>query len=247
MYFLIIVGARGLGRVLLSLARGDVAHNSVWTVLGFLDTAGPSILSPDCDVPVIGDPLTYVPHPREIFVVGIGDPFEKQKYIAPLLEKGAQFVEFLGGTRLGERTKIGKSVVFGMDVTVSTDCQLDDFVFVDGGTTIGHDVGIGAYSHIGPRCFIGGNAKIGRYVTIHPMAGISRGVSIGEGAVIGARSYCETFRLIRPSSAIQPGSLGGHRWLRRKTSFLGYPAKRQERFDFAQGQINPRCCLRVAE
>jgi sugar O-acyltransferase (sialic acid O-acetyltransferase NeuD family) len=185
MQFLIIVGARGLGREVLAQCRGDGAHDVHWSVYGFLDSAGQDILPPDCDVPVIGDPLTYIPRPRERFVVAIGDPAAKEAYIAPLLEKGADFMDIRTQVRFGERSTWGQGAVFGLGAYISSDCVIGDYVFVDGGTHIGHDVEVGAYSHIGARCFIGGNTKIGRGVTIHSVASISRGVTIGDGAVIG--------------------------------------------------------------
>jgi sugar O-acyltransferase (sialic acid O-acetyltransferase NeuD family) len=188
MEFWIIVGARGLGREVLSQARGDGAHNRDWMIFGFLDSAGPSILPEDCDIPVIGDPATYIPRPRERYLPAIGDPFAKEKYLAPLIEKGAIFASLRTDVRIGERTEIGVGVIFGLGGRVSSDSVIGDYVYIDCGTQIGHDVEIGDYSHIGTNVFIGGNTKIGKNVTIHPMASISRGVTIGDGAVIGMGS-----------------------------------------------------------
>jgi sugar O-acyltransferase (sialic acid O-acetyltransferase NeuD family) len=185
MEFLIIVGARGLGRELLAQARGDAAHNRDWTTLGFLDSAGPSILPEDCDVPVIGDPMTWTPHPRERYLPAIGDPMAKEQFLAPLVEKGAVFMDLRTDVRIGERTEWGQGTVFGLRVSISSDCQIGEFVYLDSGSHIGHDVIIGDYSHIGAQCFIGGNTKIGRNVTIHPTATIGRGLTIGDGAIVG--------------------------------------------------------------
>jgi sugar O-acyltransferase (sialic acid O-acetyltransferase NeuD family) len=185
MLLLIIVGARGLGREVLAQARGDGAHDRDWTVLGFLDSAGPSILPPDCDVPVLGDPMTYVPHSRELFLPAIGDPFAKEKYLAPLIEKGANFINLRTDVRFGERSTCSRGNIFGHGVYISSDCAIGEYAFIDSATHIGHDTQIGPYCHIGARVFIGGNTRVGKHVTIHPAASISRGVTIGDGAVIG--------------------------------------------------------------
>ena len=181
----IIIGARGLGREMLAQARGDPAHNHHWTIYGFLDSAGPEILPEGMDVPVIGDPMTYEPRHREWFLPAIGNPIQKQKFLAPLIEKGAQFASLRTSTQIGERTQIGKGVCFGFGAGISSDCKIDDFAFVDCAAHVGHDTEIGQYSHIGARVFIGGKTRIGKAVTIHPAASIARGLTIGEGAVIG--------------------------------------------------------------
>lgn len=50
---------------------------------------------------------------------------------------------------------------------------------------IGHDVVIGDYVHIAPRCLLAGYVKIENGVVINSGAMIARGVRVGEGAVIG--------------------------------------------------------------
>ena len=185
---MVIVGARGLGRELLSQLRGDAAHNLHWIISGFLDTAGPSILKEGCDVPVIGSPLTYQPLPNDIFVPAIGEPRVKLDYIAPLISKGARFVQVRTNVRVGERSSFGLGAVFGLESLISTDCRIGEFVHVDNRATVGHDVTIGNFSHIGCLAFIAGGVNIGQRVTVNPHASIARNVTIGDGAVIGMGS-----------------------------------------------------------
>jgi len=188
MELLIIIGAGGLGRELLSQARGDGAHDHDWTVIGFLDSRGQSMLGQDVDVPVIGDPATYVPRPRERFLAAIGDPVAKERLIAPLIEKGAKFIDLRTEVRFGERSTWSEGSVFGRGVFISADCHIGRHCYIDSSSTIGHDVVVGDYSHIGARSFVAGNVTIGKCVTIHPVSAISRGVTLGEGAVVGMGS-----------------------------------------------------------
>ena len=200
MQFLIIVGARGLGRLILSQARGDGAHNHSWTVYGFLDTKGNKILPPDCDVPVVGDPLTYQPHRNEIFLPAIGDPEAKKKIIAPLIEKGANFIDLRTAVRMGERTIWGRGTVFGLYVDIGPDSNIGSYVYMERQVLVGHDVQIGDYSHIGAGAFIGGNVKIGECVTIQPKATIAKGVIIGDGAEVGIGSV--VLRDVEPGTTV---------------------------------------------
>ncbi|MBV8061200.1 MAG: acetyltransferase, partial [Alphaproteobacteria bacterium] len=90
---LIIVGARGLGRCVASQVRGDAAHGKDWSLSGFLDSGGQSVLPANCDIPVIGDPMTWGPRENQRFMPAVGNPVEKKKYLQPLIEKGALFTD----------------------------------------------------------------------------------------------------------------------------------------------------------
>jgi sugar O-acyltransferase (sialic acid O-acetyltransferase NeuD family) len=185
---IVIVGARGLGRDLLSQLRGDAGYNRHWIISGFLDTAGPAILKDGCDVPVIGSPLTYEPFHLDRFVPAIGEPSAKEEYVAPLLSKGAQFIDIRTNVRMGDRSTWGVGVVFGLETVVSADCKIGNFVHIDSRANIGHDVTVGDYCHIGSMVFIAGGVTVGKGVTINPMACIAARVTIGDGAVIGMGS-----------------------------------------------------------
>ncbi len=185
---IVIVGARGLGREVLSQLRGDAACNRYWIIAGFLDSAGPSILVDGCDVPVIGSPLTYEPFHMDRFVPAIGDPRAKEEYVAPLLSKGAHFIAIRTNVRLGDRSTWGVGVVFGLETMISADCKIGNFVHIDSRANIGHDVTVGDYCHIGSMVFIAGGVTIGKGVTINPLSSIAAQVTIGDGAVIGMGS-----------------------------------------------------------
>ena len=185
---IVIVGARGLGRDLLSQLRGDASCNRSWIVSGFLDTAGPSILAAGCDIPVIGSPLTYEPFHLDRFIPAIGDPRAKEQYVAPLLSKGAHFIDIRTNVRIGDRSTWGAGVVFGLETVVSTDCKIGNFVHIDSRANIGHDVTVGDYCHIGSMVFIAGGVTLGKGVAINPLSSIAAQVTIGDGAVIGMGS-----------------------------------------------------------
>lgn len=182
---LIIVGARGLGRCVASQALGDYAHNREWTLMGFLDSGGQAVLPPACTVPVLGDPASWQPHPQQYFLPAIGDAVAKKKFLAPLIEKGAQFMDLRTRVSFGDRSTWGKGTVFGLGSEVSTDTVIEDYVYIDNGVTVGHDCVIGQYSHIGGKTFIAGGVSIGECVTVHAGAVIGKGVRIGNGAVVG--------------------------------------------------------------
>ena len=185
---LIIVGASGLGRVLLAQCRGDAACGRDWTVKGFLDDRGTILDGYNTGIAIIGDPLSYVPRPDDVFLVALGEPREKRRYAAPLLDRGARFVNLTTEITRGDNVVMGRGNIFEPKVYFASDIRVDDFVTIGALTIVGHDVHIGSFSHISSFVMIGGWADIGPGATIHPHTTILPKVRIGEGATVGAGS-----------------------------------------------------------
>lgn len=185
---LIIVGASGLGRVLLAQCRGDAACGRDWTVKGFLDDRGTILDGYNTGIAIIGDPLSYVPRPDDVFLVALGEPREKRRYAAPLLDRGASFVNLTTEITRGDNVVMGRGNIFEPKVYFASDIRVDDFVTIGALTIVGHDVHIGSFSHISSFVMIGGWVDIGPGATIHPHTTILPKVRIGEGATVGAGS-----------------------------------------------------------
>jgi len=185
---LIIVGAGGLGRLILSQCKGDASLGKDWVIKGFLDNRRTILDGYQYDVGIIGDPDTYVPVPDDSFIVALGDPKDKERYAAPLLKKNAYFINLCTEITRGDNVILGKGDLFQPRVYFGSDILVEDFVTVASLTIIGHDVRIGAYSHISTFVMVGGWVDIGRGVTIHPHCTILPKVKIGDGATIGAGS-----------------------------------------------------------
>jgi sugar O-acyltransferase (sialic acid O-acetyltransferase NeuD family) len=179
-----IVGAGGLGRELLSLMKSDVAFGLHWVVVGFIDSRE-ELKGTEIDgIPVVGGTQDVVISSSTQFAVAVGDVHIKKQIVDELLARNAVFIAIQTQCRVGERSTNGASV-FQLDVFVSVDCQIQDYVYLDSNVVIGHDCYVGSYSHIGSGVFIGGRTKIGECVNIHSRAVIAQDITIGEGAVIG--------------------------------------------------------------
>lgn len=185
-YPVLIIGAGGWGREVLAQMQGDPANNTVWTIKGFLDNRPHILDGLDCDVPIVGSPMDYVPQGDERFVCAVGDPYARKVYAAPLLDKNAGFIPLLTGAFLNPRVHIGHGSLLCHRVQLSPDVWLGDFSNVHTCTVIGHDVRVGNYAQIGAMTFIGGGAHIGDFAIVHPHATILPGIQIGEGATVGA-------------------------------------------------------------
>lgn len=183
---ILIVSAGGFGRTVLGMVRDDPASGKEWRIAGFLDSR--KEMADKTSLPVFGDPLTYQRQPGEEFICALGDPRQRRRYAAPLLEQGAVFMNLCTGLIDYGGPVMGQGCVFEQYVRTGVDLRMGDFVIVQSTTIIGYEVRIGSYVTIGSFVFIGGGVEIGDDVIIHPHATILPGVKIGAGAVIGAGS-----------------------------------------------------------
>lgn len=183
---ILIISAGGFGRTVLGMVRDDPASGKEWRIAGFLD--GRPELAGKTTLPIVGDPLTYGVQPGEEFICALGDPAQRRRFAAPLLEQGARFMSLCTGLIDYGGPIMGQGCLFEQYVRTGVDVRMGDFVIIQSTTVIGYEVTIGSYVTIGSFVFIGGRATIGDDVTIHPHATILPGVTIGAGAVIGAGS-----------------------------------------------------------
>jgi sugar O-acyltransferase (sialic acid O-acetyltransferase NeuD family) len=183
----LIIGAGGWGREALhQMTHDDARHGIDWYVDGFLDSRTHILDGYDAGVPIVGDPMTYVPQPGDVFVCALGDPRERHKYVQPILEKSGRFISITTQSFLSARVHLGQGCFLGHWVHSGPDVSIGDFANIQALTMMGHDVRIGNYAHIGAQVFIGGGARIGDFAIVHPRATILPGVAVADGAVVGA-------------------------------------------------------------
>lgn len=184
----IIVGAGGFGRTIYWQCVGDYGHQRHWTIKGFLDDR-PNILDGfGIPVPVLGSPFTWQPKKPEIYITALGEPDQRRKYSAALLEKSAYFFNLCSEVAHGDAVHFGKGIIFERKVQIAANTRIGDFCTVLSMCVIGHDVVLGDYVQVGSFCFMGARVRVGNDVTIHPHVTLLPGVKIGDGAVVGAGS-----------------------------------------------------------
>ncbi|WP_213876081.1 acetyltransferase [Pseudomonas sp. dw_358] len=185
---LVIVGAGGLGRIVYSVLTADTVAMAEYKIIGFLDTRLDLQLPADIEVPILGNPLDYVPGADEYFIPAVGLPDWREKLVAPLLERGARFISQTRHSSMGARTTVGRGSFITPGAVVSVDCQIGEFAYLDTYVILGHDVVLGDHCQIGAMSFLAGGVRVGRGVSIHPRATIAKNVVIGDGAIVGIGS-----------------------------------------------------------
>lgn len=186
MWQISIIGAGGWGREVLAQMQSDIAFNKEWTVKGFLDNRPHVLDGYDCGLPILGDPLTYVPQPNDAFVCAVGDTRARHHYVQPLLRRNALFIEIRTDCWLNPRVHLGRGCFLSPRVHVSPDVHIGAFANVHSQTVISHDVYLGDYCQIGAMVFVGGGVRIGHFTVVHPHATLLPGIEVGEGATVGA-------------------------------------------------------------
>jgi sugar O-acyltransferase (sialic acid O-acetyltransferase NeuD family) len=180
----LIISAGGFGRSVYNMMRNDAGFDTSWRVIGFLDNR-PG-LAAGAPLPILGDPLTYRAEWNQEFLCALGEPAQRRRFAAPLLEQGAVFMSLCTGLHKADGVTMGAGCLFEPEVRMGVDTRLGDFVFIQSTSVIGYEVEVGSYTTIGSFVFVGGRVRIGSDVVIHPHATILPGKKIGDGAVIGA-------------------------------------------------------------
>lgn len=196
---ILIAGGGGLGREVCAMIRALPE----WTVAGFYDDSiakGTEIVT---QVKCIGSIAELKKINTECcVVVALGDPIAKKRIIQDLSNN--PLITFpslihpsvvIGDTRT---VKIGDGVVVSANVSMTTNIVLEDHVFINLNSTIGHDSIIGRFSSIMPGVNISGDVTIEESVLVGSGAIILNGLTIGSCAVIGAGAVV--------TKSVQPGS-----------------------------------------
>lgn len=184
---LVIIGAGGFGREVLSWARQSAAHGTEWTVRGFIDDnpVAPGIA--ELDVPRLGGIADYRPQPDDVFTCAIGRVDVKQRCIETVRAAGGVFVPVIHrSVVIGERVVIGEGAILCPGVIVCPDARIGNFVSVNLHSTVAHDCRIGDWTQIHCHVDVTGNVMIGASVTIGSHASLLPGVTVGDRTIIGA-------------------------------------------------------------
>lgn len=186
---LLIVGARGFGREVYSLAKRSIGYNKDFVVKGFLDD-NLDALNDFPNYPLIlGSVEEYEIRPDDVFICALGSVIWKKYYIDIILSKGGMLINLIEKTAIfNENTSLGKGIIIFEHVVVSNEVVINDFVTIHPFSVFGHDVSIGKYSHIGAHCFVGGYTVIEDAVNVHAKATILDRLKINSGATIGIGS-----------------------------------------------------------
>jgi sugar O-acyltransferase (sialic acid O-acetyltransferase NeuD family) len=185
----VIIGTGGMAKEIWGLCR-SIGFNVLGFVTertGYIDTfMGLSILASDAE---------FLMKARHNCVIANGSPDIRQKIAEKYLGSAHSFPNIihpeaviLGGLDLIGRggNKKARGITIMPGGVIQPGVAIADFVHLNMGVTIGHDVAICEGSVINHNAGISGNVTIGRACLIGAGAIIIEGNTIGDGATVGA-------------------------------------------------------------
>ncbi len=189
---LLIVGAGGMGREALALARAINRSVPTFQLLGFAaETDANAAARARVDAPFLGSPsnpefIKSLP-PETRFVTAIGGGTLRAKVTQQLMDSGLEPTELVHPQSwVGEDVFIGEGSVVCFGSAITTGVRLGAGVQINLNCTVSHDVNLGDYVTLSPGVNISGEVSVGDYSTIHTNACVLPGVRIGDYAVVGA-------------------------------------------------------------
>lgn len=184
---LIIVGGGGMARKIVSKLRKINKLSPTWNLLGLLDDNLHSMDGIECDSTVIGTIKDYLPKATDHFVMGVSDPYLKEKLAHIMKSKGAKFETLIGPEAdLGDHVRFGEGCVIFTPHVIDCGATFGDFVTVMG-STVSFDAKIGNFSTLTGFANTT-TATIGNRVYVGSHAVILENLSIGDDSYIGAGS-----------------------------------------------------------
>ena len=184
---LLIVGAGGFGREVLSWALDAQSMHGDWQIAGFLDANLQALDNFSSAPKILGDPLTYPLADDDLLVCAIGDPATKLRLCRALKERSGRFLTLIHPSAIiGQGCHIGEGGLLCPGAVITTNVSLGDHVTLNVYATIGHDAVIGDGCTLSAHTDATGNTRLGEGVFLGSHATIAPGVSVGDYAVVGA-------------------------------------------------------------
>lgn len=184
---LLIIGARGYGREVYSLALSSAGWGTRFVVKGFLDDKTDALDSFEGYPPILSSVESYEVQANDIFVCALGDVRYKTKYAQMILNKGGEFTTLIHSTAfIDPMSTIGKGCLIGAFTYVACGVVIDDFATIQHHVTFGHDVHVSKWCQINSQSFMGGWVEVAERATIHTGAKVLPNLSVGQGAIVGA-------------------------------------------------------------
>jgi sugar O-acyltransferase (sialic acid O-acetyltransferase NeuD family) len=186
MSHLVIIGAGGFGREVLSWAR---QATTPFQVKGFVDDDLSALDGFSKDVPILGRVMDYQPDPGDLFICAIGQVGPKRRCVERVLSRGGVFTNVIHASSvIGEGVRFGSGVIVCPHAVISPDASLGDFVSVNLNSTVAHDAVVGRWSQLHCHVDVTGGVQLGESVLVGSHASMLPGVRVGDGAIVGAGS-----------------------------------------------------------
>lgn len=190
---IILAGSGGCMRELIWQIQELNKEIPSWNVVGYVDCRPPKdgvgVYVGDQLIKYLGDDSFLVEHTEDVNVaVCVGETKLRRKIVAKYVKN--KYIHFpsliLSNTCICGDVKVGQGCIISMDVRISTNVTLGDFVFLNTGAKVLHDGRVGSFVTLSPDAELAGAVTIGNDCEVGLGAKIIQGITIGENSIIGA-------------------------------------------------------------
>ena len=186
---LIIVGAGGFGRELLSFISQHNYERDDWVFSGFLDDNTNSLKPFGLERYWLGQIQSHTPSNDNVYLIALANPRTREATFTKFKNAGANFINyFCNSAFIGARVQTGLSCIVLHNSIVSTDSIIGDAVIINSFCSIGHDTRINNYVTLSGHCDVTGGVDISKGVFLASSVSIAPGKKIGENASVGIGS-----------------------------------------------------------
>jgi sugar O-acyltransferase (sialic acid O-acetyltransferase NeuD family) len=184
----VIIGAGGFGRQILSVFEDCNKNAMEYDVLGFIVNSqyGKQGDLVD-DKPILGDLSWLECNSRDVYAIcALGEPHQRRRMIEIIQRTGVRFCTVIHPSTIMTRwITIGEGVFIGQGNILGHQIRIGNHVVITGACTVGHDVVIEDFVTIFPGVHVSGND------TIHEGSSIGVGtniieIAVGAWSVVGA-------------------------------------------------------------
>ncbi len=197
---LIIVGAGGFGREVLQYAQDCHRAERGPQPVGFLDDAAGALNGYRVSVPLLGDLSMVAGLLDHVFVVGVGDPWQRRDLARQITAAGGQLHSVVHPSAyVTDTAGIGVGCVLAPFTFLAVDSVIQDNVAVNAYACVGHDCVVGTHSVMSPYSTLNGYAELGSTCLLGTHASVASQVRVGRNSKVASGSVV--------LSDVPPGSL----------------------------------------
>lgn len=183
-----IYGAGGLGREVLELARIINGRKKVWEDFIFIIDGEPKSDVNGVKVYSYNDAIEQFKGELEVSM-GIGEPAVREKLFAKLKNDGIEAAALIHpDVYIPETTEIGKGVTIQMGNFISCNVKIEDYVYIQPHTNIGHNDVLKKGCMVSGFCNLAGGVTIGEFSYLGISSCYKEGVAVGNYTIVGMGS-----------------------------------------------------------
>lgn len=186
---LVIVGAGGFGRELLSFMAQHNHERDDWVFAGFLDDNPNGLDAFGLRHYWLGDIQSHLPSDELVYLIAVANPRPREAIFDKFKNNGANFINyFCNSAFIGTRVNMGLSCIVLHNSIISTDSMIGDAVIVNSFCSVGHDTKISNFVTLSGHCDVPGGVSIERGVFLASSVCVAPGKKIGEYSSVGIGS-----------------------------------------------------------